>query len=164
MTSTEIDFEELFDVAPNPYLVLDADLVVCHANRAYLQVTGRSREELAGRYILEAFPGAPRAARDFGASLQRVLNSREPDVVAPRRFGIPVEGRPGEVEERWWCRMSSPVLGTDGAVKWIIARADDVTELMHSPVIREITPPLSNEATGIAAQVYARSHDLEQLN
>lgn len=35
---------------------------------------------------------------------------------------------------------------------------------MHSPVIREITPPLSNQATGIAAQVYARSHDLEQLN
>jgi PAS domain-containing protein len=133
--------------------------VVRHANRAYLQVTGRSREELAGRYILEAFPaspGAPQAARVFGASLQRVLDSREPDVVAPRRFDIPVAGRPGKVEERWWCGMSSTILGTDGAVKWIIARADDVTELMHSPVIREITPPLSNQATGIAAQVYAR--------
>ncbi|MFF0002629.1 PP2C family protein-serine/threonine phosphatase [Streptomyces tibetensis] len=96
--------------------------------------------------------------------LQRVLDSHAPDAVAPRRFDIPVDGKPGEVEERWWCGMSSPVLGTDGAVKWIIARADDVTELMHSPVVREITPPLSNQATGIAAQVYARSHDLEQLN
>ncbi|MEU4464626.1 SpoIIE family protein phosphatase [Streptomyces sp. NPDC024017] len=167
MTSTEMDFEELFDAAPNPYLVLDADLVVCHANRAYLRVAGRNREELVGRYILEAFPdtpGAPEAARDFGASLQRVLDSHAPDAVAPRRFDIPVDGKPGEVEERWWCGMSSPVLGTDGAVKWIIARADDVTELMHSPVVRELTPPLSNQATGIAAQVYARSHDLEQLN
>ncbi|CAM5615570.1 Serine phosphatase RsbU (Regulator of sigma subunit) OS=Streptomyces violarus OX=67380 GN=FHS41_007667 PE=4 SV=1 [Streptomyces violarus] len=60
--------------------------------------------------------------------------------------------------------MSSPVLASDGTVKWIIARADDVTELMRSPVIREFTPPLSNQVTGIAAQVYARSHDLEQLN
>ncbi|MEU6904984.1 SpoIIE family protein phosphatase [Streptomyces coeruleorubidus] len=167
MTTTEIDFEELFDAAPNPYLVLDADLVVRHANRAYLQVIGRTRGELAGRHILEAFPdapGAPAAAREFGASLRRVLDSREPDVVAPRRFDIPVAGRPGEVEERWWCGMSSPVLASDGTVKWIIARADDVTELMRSPVIREFTPPLSNQVTGIAAQVYARSHDLEQLN
>ncbi|MGW0371199.1 PP2C family protein-serine/threonine phosphatase [Streptomyces coeruleorubidus] len=167
MTTAEIDFEELFDAAPNPYLVLDADLVVRHANRAYLQVIGRTRGELAGRHILEAFPdapGAPEAAREFGASLRRVLDSREPDMVAPRRFDIPVAGRPGEVEERWWCGMSSPVLASDGTVKWIIARADDVTELMRSPVIREFTPPLSNQVTGIAAQVYARSHDLEQLN
>lgn len=93
MTTAEIDFEELFDAAPNPYLVLDADLVVRYANRAYLRVSGRTREELAGRYILEAFPdtsAAPDAARDFGASLQRVLGSREPEVVAPQRFDIPV--------------------------------------------------------------------------
>jgi PAS domain S-box-containing protein len=167
VTTAEIDFEELFDAAPNPYLVLDADLVIRYANRAYLQVTGRTRDELAGQYILEAFPdtpAAPDAARDFGASLQRVLDSREPDVVAPKRFDIPVAGRPGELEERWWCGMSSPVLGPDGTVKWIIARADDVTEFMHSPVIRELTPPLSTQATRIAAQVYARSHDLELLN
>ncbi|MEV3907198.1 PP2C family protein-serine/threonine phosphatase [Streptomyces canus] len=167
MTTAEIDFEELFDAAPNAYLVLDADLVVHYVNCAYLQVTGRTREELVGRSILEAFPdtpAAPAAARDFGASLQRVLDSREPDVVAPKRFDIPIVGRPGEVAERWWCGMSSPVRGPDGTVKWIIARADDVTEFMRSPVIHEITQPLSNEATGIAAQVYARSRELEQLN
>ncbi|OUD04002.1 PP2C family protein-serine/threonine phosphatase [Streptomyces swartbergensis] len=167
MTTAEIDFEELFDAAPNPYLVLDAGLVIRYANRSYLQVTGRSREELAGRSILGAFPDTPAAldaARDFGASLQRVLDSRKPDVVAPRRFDIPVVGRPGEVEERWWCGMSSPVLGPDSAVKWIIARADDVTEFMHSPFIRELTPLLNQQAAGIAAQVHARAHDLEQLN
>ncbi|MGW1609229.1 PP2C family protein-serine/threonine phosphatase [Streptomyces sp. NPDC002285] len=167
MTTAEINFEELFDAAPNPYLVLDANLVVRHANRAYLQVTGRTREALVGRSILAAFPdtpAAPAAASDFRASLQRVLDSREPDVVAPKRFDIPVAGRPGETEERWWCGMSSPVLGPDGTVKWIIARADDVTEFMHSPVIRELTSPLSTQAAGSAALVYARSHDLEQLN
>ncbi|MER6377961.1 SpoIIE family protein phosphatase [Streptomyces mirabilis] len=167
MTTAEIDFEELFDAAPNSYLVLDADLVVRYANRAYLQVTGRTREELVGRSILAVFPdtpAAPAAARDFGASLHRVLDSCEPDVVAPQRFDIPVVGRPGEIEERWWCGMSSPVLGPNGTVKWIIARADDVTEFMRSPLIHELTQPLSKQATGIAAQVYTRSRDLEQLN
>lgn len=62
MTPAEINFEELFDAAPNPYLVLDADLVIRYANRAYLQATGRTREELAGQYILEAFPVTPAAA------------------------------------------------------------------------------------------------------
>ncbi|MFC9503273.1 PAS domain-containing protein [Streptomyces sp. NPDC057002] len=56
---------ELFDAAPNPYLVLDADLVVCHANRAYLRLTGRSREELLGRYILETFPDTPGRRREM---------------------------------------------------------------------------------------------------
>lgn len=32
------------------------------------------------------------------------------------------------------------------------------------PVIRELTPSLSKQSTGTAAQVCARSHDLEQLN
>lgn len=34
----------------------------------------------------------------------------------------------------------------------------------HFPVIRELTPPLSTQATGIAALAVCRSHDLEQLN
>ncbi|MFC8088864.1 PP2C family protein-serine/threonine phosphatase [Streptomyces sp. NPDC057301] len=167
MTTAEIDFEELFDAAPNPYLVLDADLVIRYANRVYLQVTGRTREELVGRYVLEAFPDTPAApdvARDFGASLQRVLDSREPDSVAPQRFDLPVADRPGELEERWWSGMSSPVLGPDGSVKWIIARAEDVTEFMRSPGMGEFTQPLGTRTAGVAAQVYARSRDLEQLN
>ncbi|MGI5373323.1 PP2C family protein-serine/threonine phosphatase [Streptomyces sp. CA-251387] len=167
VTTAEIDFEELFDAAPNPYLVLDADLVVRYANRAYLRVTGRTREELVGRYILEAFPdtpAAPDAAREFGASLKRVLSSREPDSAAPLRFDLPVADRPGELEERWWSGTSSPVLGPDGSVKWIIARSDDVTEFMRSPGIADFTQPLSTYTTEIAAQVYARSRDLEQLN
>ncbi|MFC5219759.1 PP2C family protein-serine/threonine phosphatase [Streptomyces coerulescens] len=167
MTTAEIDFEELFDAAPNPYVVLDADLVIRYANRAYLQVTGRTREELVGRHVLEAFPKTPAAqdmARDFAASLQRVLASGEPDPVAPRRFDLPVAGRPEELEERWWSGMSSPVLRSDGSVKWIIARAEDVTEFMRSPGMGEATQPLGTRSAGIAAQMYARSRDLEQLN
>jgi PAS domain S-box-containing protein len=167
VTTAEIDFEELFDAAPNPYLVLDADLVIHYANRAYLQVTGLTREELVGRYILEAFPETPATAdvtRDFGASLQRVLTSREPDSAAPQRFDIPVADRPGELEERWWSGMSSPVLKPDGSVKWIIARADDVTEFMRSPDMADFSQPLSTHTTGIAAQVYAQSRDLARLN
>ncbi|MEU1408294.1 PAS domain-containing protein [Streptomyces sp. NPDC005728] len=171
MTTAEIDFEELFDAAPNPYLVPDADLVVRYANWAYLKITGRTAKNwpdgTSWRHSRTRLPHRTWrviSARDFGASLQRVLDSREPDVVAPQRFDIPVADRAGDVEERWWCGMSSPVLGPDGTVKWIIARADDVTEFMHSPVIHELTPPLSKQASGIAAQVYARSHDLEQLN
>ncbi|MFJ8630195.1 PP2C family protein-serine/threonine phosphatase [Streptomyces sp. NPDC093568] len=167
MTTAKIDFEELFDAAPNPYLVLDADLVIRHANRAYLKVTGRTCEELVGRYVLDAFPdtpGAPDMARDFGASLQRVLDSREPDSVAPKRFDTPVAGRPGELEERWWSGMSSPVLGPDGSVEWIIARAEDVTEFMRSSGMEEFAQLPGTRTAGIAAQVYARSRDLEQLN
>ncbi|MFD5848239.1 PP2C family protein-serine/threonine phosphatase [Streptomyces chartreusis] len=167
MTPAEIDFEELFDAAPDPYLVLDADLVIRYANRAYLQITGRTREELVGRYFSKTFPdtpAAPAVARDFAASLHRVLASRQPDSVAPLRFDIPVADHRDELEERWWSGMSSPVLGPDGSVKWIIARAEDVTEFMRSSAMGEFTRPPGTQTTGGAAQVYARSRDLEQMN
>jgi len=36
----------------------------------------------------------------------------------------------GSCQERWWQIINTPVLGDDGYVRWIINRAEDVTELV----------------------------------
>ena len=73
------DFESLFRLSPNAYLLLSSELIILDASHAYLRTTGRSRAELLGQRIDEAFPPDPlqpesTAIADLMASFQRVLS------------------------------------------------------------------------------------------
>ncbi|MET9464701.1 SpoIIE family protein phosphatase [Streptomyces sp. NPDC006544] len=165
---TRIDYQLLFAATPSPYLVLDADLVIVDVNDAYLGATARSRQELVGRYLFDAFPdnpGDPQAdgVRNLGASLHRVLRSKAPDTMAVQKYDIPVVSRPGSFEERWWSPINTPVLGPDGEVALIIHRVEDVTEFVHS----RPGPPRSGalgKREAMEAELYARSLELQRLN
>jgi PAS domain-containing protein len=89
-----IDFEGLLDHSPNPYLLLDRELTIEWANRAYLRVTGRTGGDILNRNLFEAFPGDPddpeqRSVRELRASFDRVLVERKPDVLALIHYAIP---------------------------------------------------------------------------
>jgi PAS domain-containing protein len=49
-----LDFAAIFASQPTAYLVMSPDLVIVEANRAYLELLGRTREELVGRYVFDA--------------------------------------------------------------------------------------------------------------
>ncbi|SCK17628.1 PAS domain S-box-containing protein [Streptomyces sp. WMMB 714] len=100
MTRPDIDYAALFAATPSPYLVLRPDLVIVDVNRAYLRATGRTREDLLGRYIFDAFPANPADPESNGvenlhASLRRVLESGRADTMALQKYDIPVVSRPG---------------------------------------------------------------------
>ncbi|MEV5986815.1 SpoIIE family protein phosphatase [Streptomyces sp. NPDC052051] len=165
-----LDYAALFAATPSPYLVLDPDLMIVEVNQAYLDATGTSRDDLVGRHIFDAFPYDPHDQESEGvptlnASLQRVLTSRRADALAFMKYDIPVRGRPGTFEERWWSPVNTPVLDTDGEVAWIIHRAEDVTAYVdvhgtEEAVSRE--PP--SERVALEAELYARARQLQRLN
>jgi PAS domain S-box-containing protein len=132
-----IDFEWLFDHSPNPYMLLDRELRFVAANRAYLRVTGRRRDELIGVHIFDAFPGDPgepddSQVRELRESLLRVLRTGERDTLGLIRYSIPVRGKHGTVfEERYWSATHTPVPGPDGDVAHILQHTVDVTELQQ---------------------------------
>lgn len=137
MTTPRIDYQALFAATPSPYLVLGPDLVIIDVNRAYLTATGRTREDLVGQYIFDAFPDNPAdpgadGVQNLDSSLRRALRSKEPDTMAVQKYDIPVADRPGVFEERWWSPINTPVLGPDGQVAWIIHRVEDVTAFVLS--------------------------------
>ena len=73
-----LDFQAVFELSPNPYMMLDRELCYVAANRAYLTVTASRLEDLLGRHIFDAFPNdaddpdnLPRAM--VRESLERVL-------------------------------------------------------------------------------------------
>ncbi|MFF5650805.1 PP2C family protein-serine/threonine phosphatase [Streptomyces collinus] len=165
-----IEYQALFTATPSPYLVLGADLVIVDVNEAYLQVTGRSRRDLVGQHLFDAFPDNPAdpdadGVRNLDASLHRVLRSREPDTMAVQKYDIPVAGRPGVFEERWWSPVNTPVLGPDGQVAWIIHRVEDVTAFVLSHAGR---PEAGGEARhtwdAMVTELYTRARELQRLN
>ncbi|MET7718353.1 SpoIIE family protein phosphatase [Streptomyces sp. NPDC005407] len=171
MTSPEIDYAALFADTPSPYLVLGPDLVIVDVNRAYLQATGRSHDDLVGQYLFDAFPDNPAdpdadGVRNLNASLHRVLASRKPDTMALQKYDIPLVHRPGQFEERWWSPINTPVLAPDGTVAWIIHRVEDVTAFVHARQAhhRLSGGSVSEREEGMEAELYARSRELQLLN
>ncbi|MHA5048911.1 PP2C family protein-serine/threonine phosphatase [Streptomyces sp. SD15] len=169
MARAPIDYEALFAATPSPYLVLGPDLVIIAVNQAYLTATGFVRGDLVGQYLFDAFPdnpGDPQAdgVRNLAASLHLVLRSKEPDTMAVQKYDIPVAGRPGVFEERWWSPINTPVLGPDGQVAWIIHRVEDVTDYVLSrPLVPRPGRVLSERET-TEAELYARARELQRLN
>ncbi|MGW2564478.1 PP2C family protein-serine/threonine phosphatase [Streptomyces sp. NPDC001514] len=171
MATREIDYAALFAATPSPYLVLGTDLVIVDVNDAYLQATGRTRDDLLGQHLFDAFPDNPEdpdadGVRNLNASLRRVLATREPDTMALQKYDIPIAYRPGEFEERWWSPINTPVLASDGTVAWIIHRVEDVTAFVLARRAHHGLPgaELSEREAGMEAELYARARELQRLN
>ncbi|CAA9245678.1 MAG: hypothetical protein AVDCRST_MAG08-1842 [uncultured Acetobacteraceae bacterium] len=132
MDRPDLDYFGLFDASPNPYLVLDRDLNIVGANKAYLKATKRELGDIVGRWAWEAFPTDPDTLRESIASFQRVMRDRKPDTLALLRFDIPkpdTEG--GGFETRYWSIVASPVLDGTGEVAVMLQHPIDVTELQR---------------------------------
>ncbi|MBA2950930.1 SpoIIE family protein phosphatase [Streptomyces himalayensis] len=170
MAVSGIDYAALFAATPSPYLVLGPDLVIVEVNQAYLDATGRTREDLIGQHIFDAFPDNPAdpeadGVRNLNTSLQRVLALRQPDTMALQKYDIPAMGRLDVFEERWWSPINTPVLGPDGSVAWIIHRVEDVTAFVKTRASRAqpSTGPVAAREV-LEAELYARARELQLLN
>jgi serine phosphatase RsbU (regulator of sigma subunit) len=165
-----LDYAALFAATPSPYLVLGRDLVIVEVNQAYLDATRRTREDLVGKYIFDAFPDNPAdpdadGVRNLSASLHRVLATGEPDTMALQKYDIPVMGRPGAFEERWWSPINTPILGPDDTVVWIIHRVEDVTAFVQARATGARPPDGKlTEREALEAVLYARARELQRLN
>ena len=123
-----INYQALFDSSPNPYVLLAPDFTILGMNEAYLRVTMRTREDITGRNMFEAFPGEGTSIDLLRASLERALTTRKPDHLALIHYDIPRPDGNG-FEERFWSATHTPLLDDRGEVSYILQHTVDVTEL-----------------------------------
>jgi PAS domain-containing protein len=148
MTPVQVDFAAVYRDLPIPVLLLTPEFDIADMNLAYLRAAGRTREELLGRNVFDAFPDNPsnsRASgvRDLDASLRRVLATGEPDTLAFQRYDVEVPGRPGVFAQRFWCPVNAPVFGADGRVVLIAQCVEEITER-----VRRFVAGLESESQG----------------
>jgi two-component sensor histidine kinase len=151
-----IDFHALFGVLPSPYMILDRDFRYVEVNQAYLDTVERSREDLIGNGLFEAFPSEGESQRLLRTSLERVLATGHRDTLA--LIPYPIErpaSRGGGVEMRYWSATHVPLKDETGEVAYIVQNTVDVTELHR---LKEIAYGAGEQA------LLKRAEEVQQAN
>ena len=134
LRASEARERAVFVASPTAFLVLAPDaprFTIVDVNEAYLAATMRTREQLIGRPLFEAFPNSPAdpgadGVSNLTGSLMRVLETGAIHDLPLIKYDV---ARPeGGFEQRWWHAVQSPLLDAAGAVEAIIHHATDVTE------------------------------------
>lgn len=133
---TGIDYQRVFRALPGPAVLLSCDFTIVDVNDEFLDAVGRERADVVGRNAFAAFPTNIRASDDTGpdklrASWETVVATGEIDKMDLIRYDIPVAGKPGEFEERYWSIVNSPVAGRGGQTELIIHRNTDATDTVR---------------------------------
>ena len=160
------DFQALFESAPGLYLVLTPQLEIVAVSDAYADSTMTRRDEIVGRSLFDVFPDNPddpaaSAVRNLRASLVHVVAERVPDAMPVQRYDIrrpASEG--GGFEERFWSPRNSPVLSSDGELRYIIHRVEDVTEFVRLQQAGDRRAELEARAEQMESEVFARTREV----
>ncbi|NTF34784.1 sensor histidine kinase [Rhizobium skierniewicense] len=173
MPNTITDFSIILQGMPQPYLVLDAELVIVGASDAYLALTDRTRDDIVGRNILEAFPENPDAIGTveqgpLEVSLRHVLHTRRPHEMAVIQYDIPQPG--GGFVQKFWTPVHTPVIGESGEVQYIIQNPMDVTESVLQAREADARLRVAHHAANLASweyepetDIWRRSHAVDEL-
>ncbi len=132
-----IDYRAFLAAVPVPCAVLDAELVVRAVSETFLTLTGRRRDDVVGKPLLESFPESPsdpgsaERRRQVGASVHRALTRGETDQIPLLRYDLePVPGV-GEFAERWWNITNTPLPDETGRSSLVLNTIEDVTQAVH---------------------------------
>lgn len=93
-THAELDvYRAVFHALPVPGLLLDADLVITDVTASYLQMVGRAREHVVGRYVFDAFPDASGESEHgaVGVSMRRALQTGRLDRLPLLEYAVQSE-------------------------------------------------------------------------
>ncbi|MEE1783796.1 SpoIIE family protein phosphatase [Streptomyces sp. SP17BM10] len=164
MGGSVIDYQSVFQSLPGAVALLTTDLVYADVNGAYLLLSGRTREQLVGRYLFDVFPDNPddpaaTGVRNLHASLRRVVATRERDTMALQRYDVEDLERPGTWQERYWSPVNTPVLAPDGSVALLLHRVEEVTELIKARGSRG-----RDRTRVLEAELYTRARELQGVN
>jgi PAS domain-containing protein len=136
MTGTQIDYMAVYRQLPIDVALLTPEFAIADANEAFLQAAGRTREEVLGLTMFEAFPDSPwdpgaGGSHNLRASLRRVLATGQSVPMQFQRHDLEMPGSPGRFARRYWSTVSAPVFGPDGRVVLIAFCGQEVTERLN---------------------------------
>jgi signal transduction histidine kinase/PAS domain-containing protein len=130
----EPDLAAVFAALPRASAVLAADpprFTVVAVNDAALAIVRRPRDDVVGRALEELFPGGGLGGSgrsdltSVREALHAAIRTRAPQRVSRHRHDLARSD--GQVEERYWDALSTPVVDPDGVVRHVILQADDVS-------------------------------------
>lgn len=168
LQSHRAELQSLFESLPGLYLILTPELEIVTASDAYLKATMTTRQDIAGRGLFEVFPDNPQdpsadGVSNLRASLQRVLRDRVADTMPIQKYDV--RGPDGEFHERHWTPVNSPLFDSHGSIKFIIHRAEDVTDFVLRKKKLELDRgPLDIRMQQMEAEIFQGTIKIQEAN
>ena len=159
----EVDYRGIFNSGSALYLILLPDaprFTIVGASDVYLEATGRTREDIVGKGVFEAFPPNPsdvagNMEKAFREAFARVMETKKVDVMPVQQYDIPrPESEGGGFDIRYWSVTHSPILDTQGRLVQMAQRVDDVTELLR----------LKQHGNRMETEVMLRAREIKDAN
>jgi hypothetical protein len=141
--SAEAWYIPLFEaLSSNSYLMrIDAPrYTIIAVTPQHLSLTGLKKEDVIGKGVFEVFPPnvndpTDTGAQDFLASLQYVINHKEPHQLPIQRYDI--MDNQGRYMEKYWKAESKPMLSPEGEVAYIIHSTEDITDQVMADEMKQ---------------------------
>jgi PAS domain S-box-containing protein len=159
----------VFDAAPVALLVFDRELVMVHANPAYLAAVGRTLEEIAGQRIFDVFPDDPSnpgQARALRNVMLGAIEHGHTQRLTEYPYDIPNAG--GGFDRRLWNVTEVPIPGPDGRTELVVHYTEDVTEMVDQraalTLADTIADGLREQVDDAQVALRARAAELEVVN
>lgn len=148
-----VERNPLYTATAAPYLLLNRNLAICSANKAYLRATGRVLDKLVGTYIFDAFPDNPDnpdadGVRNVKSSLESVLRSSQRHYMWIQRYDIPGPAPDDEFIVKYWSVVNSPIKDGHGRTKLILNHAEDITSAFAAAARHGDTEPAARHGDG----------------
>lgn len=165
VNASRVDYEAVFQALPSAVALFTTDLVYVDVNEEFLNSMGRTRDQVVGRPLSDAFPDDPKDPGVTGMcklrdSLRWVAATGARDAMTLHRYDVEHPDRPGVWEERYWSPVNVPVFGPDGRVALLLHREEDITELIRARSGRGT----EDRATMLQAELYTRAAELQGVN
>lgn len=153
----DLDFKRVLDTMTMSHMIMDAELRVVYANPAYLTATQRTADQLIGEYVFEAFPDTEERKDEVRKSFEKVLSGEN---VFMRDQDFMLEHADGTRKLHTWRVALTPYFGDDGAVKYIVQHARDITEQKE---LEARNRTISNELDHRVKNMYAIIQSMAEL-
>jgi len=121
----------LFEAVPGNNLLIIADsprFSMIAASESYLQMIGKSKAELIGKGVFEAFPSNPESPQDYinlMASFEEVIATKINSHLPVLQYDVMDDEN--NFITRFWSITNSPVADNEGNVVYIINSVEDIT-------------------------------------
>jgi PAS domain S-box-containing protein len=145
------DFEALFQILPQPSLLLNASRTIIAVNLAYLRDTGFTRDALLGKnfaeWLVAETADEQDAAQELQLALERTFKANAPDAVPAKKYRLKNPGGGTDPVRTWETRILPVGPSTEPAAKVLV-------QMLAS----------KDERPAPATEMHERNHELTLLN
>lgn len=147
-----IDFEALFQAAPNAYVVVGPTYDVVEANEAFLRLTNRTREQVVGHNLFVAFPADPDGSLPNDSAvlkqaIDRVFSTGRAEPVPFFRYSIPLQTIEGAgYRDSIWRATHYPLHDPASGVSLVLQHPQNLSDLRD--LLREAVRASAQRADG----------------